>query len=110
MTKAELSGDRANRPPSPQVIERAIPSMLRAVNRWVAWRWAWDKRRQTWTRLPVNPRTGNAASSTDGRTWSDFDTAIRMYHAGEADGIGFMLGDGFAGVDLDGCLDSTTGV
>jgi len=37
-----------------------------------------------------------------------FATALKMYHAGEADGIGFMLGDGFAGVDLDECRNVVT--
>jgi hypothetical protein len=45
------------------------------------------------------------ADSTDPTTWGECDRALRAYEDGKADGIGFALGDGWAGVDLDDCRD-----
>ena len=50
------------------------------------------------------------ASSTDATTWSEFDTAHAAVEDGKADGVGFVLGDGYVGVDLDACRDPETGV
>lgn len=44
---------------------------------------------------------GGAASSTDASTWSTLP-AVLASEVG--DGVGFMLGDGFACIDLDHCL------
>lgn len=43
---------------------------------------------------------GMSASSTDFQTWDDF----KAVQSGAGDGFGFMLGDGFGCIDLDGCL------
>ncbi len=40
------------------------------------------------------------AQSNNPRTWCDYDTAMRV--VGKYDGLGFMLGDGIFGVDIDG--------
>lgn len=45
---------------------------------------------------------GRPASSTDPRTWSTYREAAR---ATVGDGLGFVLGDGIACLDLDNCLD-----
>lgn len=50
------------------------------------------------------------ASSTDPATWSDFATARRAIESGSLPFIGFMLGGGFVGVDLDKCRNAETGV
>jgi hypothetical protein len=50
------------------------------------------------------------ASSTDPATWSAFETAQAAVADGKADGFGFVLGGGYAGVDLDACRDPETGV
>lgn len=48
---------------------------------------------------------GRPASSTDPSTWTDYRTA-KASTAG--DGLGFALGDGFACLDLDHCLEDGT--
>lgn len=56
-----------------------------------------------WTRAdgkrPITP-AGTPASSTNDATWSNFDDV----QSGAGDGFGFMLGDGFACLDLDDCF------
>lgn len=70
--------------------------MARA-DRWTRWRYA--PRGDGRTKQPVRP-DGSPASSTDRRTWCDF-SAANSSRIG--DGLGFMLGDGFACIDLDHC-------
>lgn len=70
-----------------------IPAELVARNRWVLWR---DRK------VPYNaaqPR--RRASCTDSRTWASFATARTAYKPERDCGIGFVLGDGIAGVDID---------
>ena len=43
---------------------------------------------------------GRAASSTNELTWNDFESVVL-----ESDKIGFCLGGGFVGIDLDDCFD-----
>jgi putative DNA primase/helicase len=78
----------------------AVPAKMRAERRWVLHR---DK---------VPYRVGQphlAASVTDPSTWGTFDAALADYAAARCDGIGFVLGDGWVGVDLDKCRDPQSG-
>jgi len=78
-----------------------IPQSMREAQRWVNWKAI--QRDGRWTKIPINPHTGGAASSTDQSTWSDYKQArVRADVAGGKFGLGFMLGDGWVGVDFDG--------
>lgn len=70
----------------------ALPPALVRADRWI---------RYTERKVPLDARTGRAASSTDSSTWSPYAVAARSEHGV---GIGFCLGDGFAAIDLDHCL------
>ena len=50
---------------------------------------------------PITP-DGRPASSTNPRTWSTYREAARSK---VGDGLGFVLGDGVACLDIDRCLD-----
>jgi putative DNA primase/helicase len=50
------------------------------------------------------------ASSTDPATWCDFDTARDAIQRGKLPLLGFVLGQGYVGVDLDKCRHPETGV
>jgi hypothetical protein len=47
---------------------------------------------------------------TNSKNWSNFGEATVTYRKRNLDGIGFVLGDGLAGVDLDDCRDPKSGV
>lgn len=111
----ELEGSGATKPewklriqPDPD----NIPAQLRAVPQWVAWKLGapakvGDKPRK----IPVDPFTGTAARANDPRTWGIFQAACDRWRRESLAGIGFMLSNsGFAGVDLDDCVDPDTGV
>lgn len=83
-----------------------IPQELKAEKRWVVWRY--EKRDDKRTKIPyvAGPGRRARADSTNSKTWRSFKQAREAYQAGEYDGIGFMLGNGWAGVDLDDCIDA----
>ena len=76
----------------------AVPAELRARARWVRWTITRDGRK-----LPLQARVNRAASSTDARTWTDYDTA-RNSAVGR--GLGFVLDEGIGCIDLDDCFDA----
>ena len=76
----------------------AVPAELRARARWVRWTITRDGRK-----LPLQARTNRAASSTDARTWTDYDTAAAST---VGRGLGYVLGDGIGCIDLDDCFDA----
>lgn len=78
-----------------------IPQELLNIPRWVCC---------TADKLPIDPKTGKAADSTDPATWADYATAAAAVTPLGCRGVGFVLGDGFAGIDLDHCIDPATGV
>lgn len=57
---------------------------------------------------PRQPTTGRLASSTDPATWTDYATACA--NAYRFAGLGFVLGDGVTGIDLDDCRDAGSGL
>ena len=81
-----------------------VPASLCKVPRWVCWKY--EERDGKKTTVPYSAVTGARASSTDSETWSSLECVLG---ACEADasyaGVGFVLGGGYGGVDLDGSVD-----
>jgi putative DNA primase/helicase len=75
-----------------------IPNALKKLRQWVRWRL--EDRKGKLTKIPLNPRTGRPASSTDPSTWGTYDEAIANRFG---TGIGFVLTleAEIAGIDLD---------
>jgi len=82
-----------------------IPASMTAAPRWVVWQY--ESRDGKRTKILHDPRTGRRASSTDPETWTTYEEAarVREHYAG----IGFVLGDGWIGVDWDHVRDAQTG-
>ncbi|MEN2981308.1 MAG: hypothetical protein ABDH20_01470 [Thermus sp.] len=79
-----------------------VPLAMRLANRWVVWRLEEVQGRRT--KVPYQPRPGGKkARSNDPRTWGEFHEALAWAERG-FHGIGFVLGEGFVGVDLDQAL------
>ena len=75
-----------------------FPDELKALPRWVLWKS---------TKIPFDPKTGNAADTTDSSTWSDYSTAVARC-AGYA-GVGLVIGPPFCAIDLDKCRNAGSG-
>lgn len=86
-----------------------LPTEVCGREQWICWRE--ENRNGDPTKIPVDPETGDFASSTDDRTWSDLETALEYASTGRADGMGFVFTrtDPLVGIDLDKCRDPETG-
>jgi hypothetical protein len=83
-----------------------VPRVMREEPRWVLWR------SEDGVKVPYQPRLTGAtvkAKSNDSTTWGtlgDCVKYIQRYRSGiGAWGVGFMLGDGWVGLDFDHVLD-----
>ena len=84
-----------------------IPTELRARPQWVVWKYGKLKPNGKRAKLPINPQTGTAASTTNPATWSTFQQARAVYQAGRGyTGIGYVLtqDDAFTFIDLDNVI------
>jgi hypothetical protein len=98
----------ADKPTRLRVKPAGIPDELKQLEQWVCWD---DRRRdEKWTKVPLDPKTGRAASSTNPATWGTFHQALDYYQRHDLAGIGFVFtpNDPFCGVDLDDCRDRVT--
>ncbi len=75
----------------------AVPSDLRALRRWVTWRD--ETRNGKTTKRP-------AQRVDDAEAWLSLDDAVARVASGEGRGVGFVLGAGVVGIDLDHCIDA----
>lgn len=77
---------------------RNIPDELKKLNQWVCV--------HSDSKIPLNVYTGEAASSTDPATWSDFDTVMAAINQGYVGNIGFVFNDNnIVGIDIDDGYD-----
>ncbi len=77
----------------------AYPEQLAERRQWVARK----------GKEPINPHTGTRASVTDPTTWGTLEEALAAAKRYRLNGIGFVLGGGVFGIDLDHCRNPETG-
>ena len=85
-----------------------IPDAMKQARRWVCW----DENKK-----PVNPITLSGAQPNNPGTWSTFAIAeaaigkpcVVAGEPGTVQGVGFMMGDGWTGIDLDGGAEHGSG-
>lgn len=73
-----------------------VPQELKFLPNWVGFK----------NKVPVNLKTGQAASSADPSTWMNFYTAQNRYKIYGCDGLGFVFQEPFIGIDLDHCIEN----
>lgn len=75
--------------------------------RWVCWRY--ETRNGKPTKVPVQPN-GRRAKSDDPQTWTALSRCVTYAEATPGVGVGIVFnGDGLVGIDLDDCIDPSTG-
>ena len=86
-----------------------IPQELKRLRHWVCWGDAnldfenMSKEERRKQKLPKNPHTGGNAMANNKDTWGTFIEALSALKRYNFKGLGFMLGEGYFGVDLDNC-------
>jgi len=91
-----------------------IPQVLKDAPQWSIWRAESNpKKPNQLDKVPYRAAApGRKASSTDASTWAGYISAHDAYGRRDetcADGLMFACGNGFGGVDIDGCIDPETG-
>src|SRR5262245_27850046 len=82
-----------------------LPDEIQQSDRCVVWRYETRNGDGRKTKIPfVATDPARPASSTDPSTWRPFLDARCAYEDGKADGAGFVLGDGYVGIDIDHCI------
>lgn len=84
---------------------KKIPQEIKELKRWVLWKIKKVDEKRT-TKIPINANNGFGAKSNDDSTWVFFDEAIKKVEFYNCDGVGFMLGNGYFGVDIDHAIDN----
>jgi hypothetical protein len=78
---------------------KILPDFFGAEKRWVNYKIV--DREGKKTKVPLNPSTGNNASSTDEKDWSTYDVALSV---SKKVGIVFTPDKTLLGIDIDHCL------
>lgn len=88
-----------------------IPECLKVLPQWVLWRVESRATGELPTKIPYQPNGLHRAMANNAKSWGSFEIVRRRFEAGGFDGIGFEFsaGDGFCGIDLDGCRNPVTG-
>lgn len=81
-----------------------IPFELKQMKRWVCYKVEGTNDGKT-TKRPYNALNGSMAKVNDELTWSKFNIALNGCVKYNCDGIGFILGAGIFGIDLDNHAD-----
>jgi len=95
------------------VVPESIPASLKAKRRWVCWKGVEKARRDGTIELSKQPRQASRpsanAKTSDRATWGTFAQAVAAYNGKQVDGVGFVLCEGFLGIDLDSVRNPVTG-
>ena len=87
-----------------------IPKRLKEMPRWILWKYTRIEtpKGPKWTKTPHSATNGHKIDATNFDNGVDFITAAQSLKTKKAtfDGLGFLLGDGIAGIDVDDCIDS----
>jgi len=88
-----------------QSIADTFPARLLEMPRWVCWKRVTDPKRPNKPRkVPMAANGNGKAACNRPATWGVFSQASETCTRKEYDGLGFMLGDGVFGIDIDHCL------
>lgn len=113
-----MTHTKQTKPIALPVQEDKIPERLKAIARWVNWRYTpkpHPNKTISWAKVPFQS-SGRPAKTNSSATWSSYESvSIALALGGEDgkdfDGLGFVFDgqDDLIGIDLDDCVDQETG-
>lgn len=84
---------------------RCVPDTLRALPHWIVWKFFKNPRTQKLAKVPCDT-AGNKTDATDFSNGVSFELACEALQRNPTlNGLGFLLGKGIAGIDVDHCID-----
>lgn len=83
---------------------KSVPNELKTLKRWICFKVEGREDGKT-TKRPYNALNGKFARVNDDLTWSNFNIALNGCIKYHCDGLGFVLGNGIFGIDLDNHAD-----
>lgn len=82
-----------------------LPATMKTKARWMCWEFYLPPNGTKFTKRPIHFATGYGASMKDPNCWCDFETAfLSAQKFAPTRGIGFVMGGGVFGIDLDHCV------
>lgn len=82
-----------------------IPAELKQLKRWGVYKKIWKPERKKFTKIPIDPMTGNGGKTNDESTWTDFKTALAAVSRLNLDGLAFYFKPPYIGIDVDNVAD-----
>jgi hypothetical protein len=97
---------QTTRPKDLPVYADNIPDELKALDRWVVWRWEFKQSKSggKYDKPPRHP-SGRLAATNNPKTWVSFDEAYSAYMLDEWSGLGLVLPPDIVGIDVDDCIE-----
>ncbi len=88
--------------------ERSTPYCLRDKALFVGWRYSWSDKSNKIIKIPISPKTGRAADTTNFHDWTNFERACQAVDKFGLHGVGIVFnGRGLMGIDIDDCMDAS---
>lgn len=81
-----------------------LPKEMKEQRRWCLWRKI--QRDGKFSKIPISALDGKGAKSNDESTWATYEKALESLERYHCDGLGFMLGGGYFGVDIDHAIEN----
>jgi hypothetical protein len=98
---------------APKLKDNPLPKAMRAAKRWLLWKSIANgdkKPRKVPYYASGGRRSGQLDTPADAARLVTYAQAVKAMREGRYAGLGFALGGGWQGLDLDGCRDASTGV
>jgi RecA-family ATPase len=83
-----------------------IPKSIKQYERWILWKYS-QLPNGKWTKTPHSVSSGHKIDATNMDNGASFADAVKALRGNRErfDGLGFLLGEGIAGIDVDDCID-----
>lgn len=91
-----------------KMVKQILPQIFDEVKKlplWVCYKLQWNEKKQKYSKIPKNPRSGYGAKANDSSTWSTYNEAIEAIQRYNLDGVGLEFDCGYLGIDLDNVID-----
>lgn len=85
--------------------EKSTPYCLRDKALFVGWKYVWSDKANKVIKIPISPKTGHAADTTNFHDWTNFERACQAVKKFDLHGIGIVFNArGLMGIDIDDCM------